>query len=46
MGDAFAHLRVEREKMKSQKLQHLFLGIAGFDGTGKSGIVKDAFDKA
>jgi len=44
--DAFAHLRAEREKMKGETLQHLFVGLAGFDGTGKSGIVKHAFDKA
>jgi hypothetical protein len=45
-GDAFAHLRIEQDKMKAQPLQHMFIGLAGFDGTGKSGMVTHAFGEA
>jgi len=41
--DMFADLRAEEQKMKSEPLQHMFIGIAGFDGTGKSGMVSHAF---
>ena len=34
--DAFAHLRLEEEKMGQEKMTHMFIGVAGFDGTGKS----------
>jgi hypothetical protein len=43
--DAFAHLRIEEEKMGQEKMTHMFIGVAGFDGTGKSGIVASAFDE-
>ena len=42
----FADMRAEEAKMGEDKMTHMFVGIAGFDGTGKSGVVKDAFDKA
>ena len=46
-GDMFADgMRAEEAKMGEDKMTHMFVGIAGFDGTGKSGVVKDAFDKA
>ena len=44
-GDMFADMRAEEAKMVEQTIQHMFVGIAGFDGTGKSGIVKHAFDE-
>tara|TARA_R100000654_G_scaffold16624_2_gene34919 strand:+ start:681 stop:1655 length:975 start_codon:yes stop_codon:yes gene_type:complete len=42
-GDMFADMRAEEAKMTEQDIQHLFVGIAGFDGTCKSGIVTHAF---
>jgi len=45
-GDMFADMRAEEAKMGEDKMTHMFVGIAGFDGTGKSGIVKHAFDNA
>jgi len=42
-GDMFADMRAEEAKMIEQEIQHMFVGIAGFDGTGKSGIVTHAF---
>ena len=42
-GDMFADMRAEEAKMTEQDIQHLFVGIAGFDGTCKSRIVTHAF---
>ena len=42
-NDPFAHLRIEEEKMADQDMTHMFIGLAGFDGTGKSGMVTHAF---
>ena len=42
-NDTFAHLRIEEEKMAEQTMTHMFIGLAGFDGTGKSGMVTHAF---
>lgn len=42
-NDPFAHLRIEEGKMAEQTMTHMFIGLAGFDGTGKSGIVTHAF---
>jgi len=42
-NDPFAHLRIEEEKMVDEQMTHMFIGLAGFDGTGKSGIVTHAF---
>ncbi len=44
-GSPFAHLEAELQAMKPVNLTHMFVGIAGFDGTCKSGIVKGAFDE-
>jgi len=44
--DPFPHLRAEEKKLDEHKDMTLhFIGIAGHDGTCKSGIVKDAFEK-
>ena len=45
-GDMFADMRAEEAKMGEDKMTHMFVGLAGFDGTGKSGVVKHAFDIA
>lgn len=45
-SDHFAHLRAEEKRMdEDSKMTHMFVGVAGHDGTCKSGIVKDAFEK-
>ena len=44
-NDLYAHLRAEEDRMREEKqMTHMFVGIAGHDGTCKSGIVKDAFE--
>ena len=44
-NDLYAHLRAEENKMgEEKKMTHQFIGIAGHDGTCKSGIVKHAFE--
>ena len=42
-GDMFADMRAEEAKMTEQDIQHMFIGLAGFDGTCKSGVVTHAF---
>jgi len=44
-NDPYASLRAEQESMSHIIKTHSFAGIFGFDGTGKSAIVLDAFDK-
>ena len=43
--DPYAALRAEQESMSHIIKTHSFAGIFGFDGTGKSAIVLDAFNK-
>lgn len=44
--DPFAHLRAEQTMMEKAKAQRYdFIGVAGFDGTCKSGIMLDWFAK-
>jgi hypothetical protein len=44
-NDPFAHLRNEEANMIDEKITHHFVGICGHDGTGKSGMVLDAFNQ-
>ncbi len=44
-NDLYAHLRAEEDKMREENnMTHMFVGIAGHDGTCKSGVVKHAFE--
>lgn len=45
-ADPFSALRTEEKKIAGRiEMTHQFIGIVGHDGTGKSGIVLDSFQK-
>jgi hypothetical protein len=43
--DPYAYLRQEQESMSHIFKTHFFVGCSGHDGTAKSAIFLDAFDK-